>query len=617
MPLAAEDLPKRYALRLRLERQGGLPVRPSTVRSALRAYLDPSTDDSARPVLAASVDPGWMIGILASKPAPDHRTLIASNPWWPVAPSRPAHKARETVWLHAVAMSRAAERLARDAGHPDPAWLADIALLAPLGLLAIAAAAPEHLAAWLAIKDPARRREAERSVLRTDASAFGRDLAEAWGLPELVADAAWLHADSAGDWAEATNDPQGLKLLREARTWADRTPWALDPHARRSSVARKPHGDEIEPLQIRQLVAEVQSLCIGGLRATDATEYEERLARSHAKLLLERDELQSSCAAKDRVFLDIAAHVTGAAAETGIDLPVGPAGTAARSASEAVVEACRRRDRLGERLELITESYRRQVELDESLRGVERLEALAEFAAGAAHELNNPLAVIMGRAQLLMTSQGEKEWNRSLRAIVSQAQRAHRILRDLIYVARPAEPRPRPCQPDAIARQCLEDLRQEAESRSIRLVARIDDAKVLASADPDGLRHLAETLFRNALEASPEGGKITLIARSRTEQLDWAIHNQGQGIDAKASRHLLDPFYCGREAGRGLGLGLSRASRYVTRAGGRLRWQSSPDRGTRFHVTMPLPESSVVRGDSVDNRDLQTGDTGYRVPLAG
>src|SRR5205814_5448863 len=80
-----------------------------------------------------------------------------------------------------------------------------------------------------------------------------------------------------------------------------------------------------------------------------------------------------------------------------------------------------------------------------------KLEALAEFAAGAGHELNNPLAVIQGRAQLLLARSQDAEVARSLRILLNQAQRAHRILRDLMFVARPPAPRCRACRPSDFA----------------------------------------------------------------------------------------------------------------------------------------------------------------------
>ena len=107
--------------------------------------------------------------------------------------------------------------------------------------------------------------------------------------------------------------------------------------------------------------------------------------------------------------------------------------------------------------------------------------------------------------------------SRSLRAIMGQAKRAHRILRDLMYVARPPEPRPRSCQPDEVVRACLRDLKPEAEARGVRLVEEPRDGgpPTRTWTDPDALRHLIETLLRNALEATPRGGDGHGLDRDR------------------------------------------------------------------------------------------------------
>src|SRR5262249_40244958 len=81
-----------------------------------------------------------------------------------------------------------------------------------------------------------------------------------------------------------------------------------------------------------------------------------------------------------------------------------------------------------------------------------KLDALSEFAAGAGHELNNPLAVIVGRAQLLLSRTDDAESARSLRIMLNQAGRAHRILRDLMFVGRPPGRRLRSCRPSELLR---------------------------------------------------------------------------------------------------------------------------------------------------------------------
>jgi signal transduction histidine kinase len=260
-----------------------------------------------------------------------------------------------------------------------------------------------------------------------------------------------------------------------------------------------------------------------------------------------------------------------------------PAGPAWHAWADLVAD----RDRLARRLGAVIAAYRQRVETGEHELRQAKLEALAEFAAGAGHELNNPLAVIQGRAQLLLAEADEPGMVRSLRAIISQAQRAHRMLRDLMYVARPPAQRPRACRPDEVILNCVRDLQDEAEVRKVRLLAEPGGAPS-AWTDPDPLRHLAEVLLRNALEATPAGGTVRITTSGDARRLDWIVHDGGRGIDLREGRHLLDPFFCGRQAGRGLGLGLPRAARAAALAGGGLTWRSSPGRGTSFHLTMPL-----------------------------
>jgi signal transduction histidine kinase len=248
------------------------------------------------------------------------------------------------------------------------------------------------------------------------------------------------------------------------------------------------------------------------------------------------------------------------------------------------------RSRLSARLDEVTRAHRVRLATEEPRLRREKFDALAEFAAGAGHELNNPLAVIVGRAQLLLVRETDPAAIRSLRAILTQAQRAHRILRDLMYVARTPEPRPRFCQLEEVVRNSLRDLRDNADERGVRLLAESRGPETRVWADPDALRHLTEILLRNALEATPKGGTVQLETSAGADGLTWIVQDNGRGISASEGVHLFDPFYCGRQAGRGLGLGLPRADRIVSQAGGEIRWHSTPGQGTVFRVHLPLAE---------------------------
>ena len=284
------------------------------------------------------------------------------------------------------------------------------------------------------------------------------------------------------------------------------------------------------------------------------------------------------------------------AESTATDVPL--VNSTIRGAWEAWAGLLADRTRLAGRLRAVVGSLRQQVEGAEERLRKGKLEALGEFAAGAGHELNNPLAVVVGRAQLLLARADDPEVVRSLRIILGQAQRAHRILRDLMFVARPPAPRPRACRPSELLATLLRDFERECSTRGVRLVTELEEAPSSSWTDPEAMRHLAEILLRNALQATPSGGRIHVRSTLKNDELIWSVSDTGKGINAGEAAHLFDPFYCGRQAGRGLGLGLPRASKIVELAGGKLRWTSSPGHETTFQVHLPLnlpspPEQSA------------------------
>ena len=168
-----------------------------------------------------------------------------------------------------------------------------------------------------------------------------------------------------------------------------------------------------------------------------------------------------------------------------------------------------------------------------------------------------------------------------------------------MYIARPPEPRPRPCSVDEILRNAVHDAEAEAEVRGIRLVG--DPRPTTAGkvwADPEPLRHVADVLLRNAMEATPTGGSVFVASAGDEQTLRWTIKDSGRGLTPQEAAHLFDPFFCGRQAGRGLGLGLPRAAKVAERVGGEITWQSTPGQGTSFQLKVPLvPPPPPPEGD--------------------
>jgi two-component system NtrC family sensor kinase len=222
-----------------------------------------------------------------------------------------------------------------------------------------------------------------------------------------------------------------------------------------------------------------------------------------------------------------------------------------------------------------------------------KLTALAEFAAGAGHEINNPLAVISGQAQYLLHH--ERDWlaadtqgqaAESLRTIIAQSKRIHAILRELMQFARPAPPRPACIDLPTLLGEVAAALADVAQQKQVRVEVRAPD-RLSVSVDGEQVRQALLCLLRNAIEATP-GGWARLSLHSSAEGVEVWVEDSGPGPTAEQRPHLFDPFYSGRSAGRGKGLGLPVAWRLARQQGGDVHLEP-PREGepTRFVLTLP------------------------------
>lgn len=215
----------------------------------------------------------------------------------------------------------------------------------------------------------------------------------------------------------------------------------------------------------------------------------------------------------------------------------------------------------------------------------EKLAALAELAAGAGHEMNNPLAVISGRAQLLLRSERDPQRRRELALIHAQAMRVHEMIADLMLFARPPELRLAACDLSALVTAVLAEVAPLAEERQVELLH--CGRAPTVQADAGQLAVALRAMCDNALEALTGGGRLEVSLSPVGEGAQIALRDNGPGIDPQVRRHLFDPFYSGRGAGRGLGIGLSKCWRIITRHGGRIEVQSEPGHGAAFLVWLP------------------------------
>lgn len=221
-----------------------------------------------------------------------------------------------------------------------------------------------------------------------------------------------------------------------------------------------------------------------------------------------------------------------------------------------------------------------------------KLEAMYNLAAGAGHEINNPLGSIAGRAQLLLRDEADPERRRTLAKINAQAFRAHEMIADMMLFARPPEPVKCPVDLVQLADEVLQGLADDAQQRRTRLVRAAGEAPIEIHADATQLKVALKAICVNSLEALGSGGTIEVAVRrvattNGAAETDMVIRDDGPGISPQVRRHLFDPFFSGREAGRGLGFGLSKCWRIVTNHGGRIEVESELGRGAQFTIVLP------------------------------
>ena len=222
----------------------------------------------------------------------------------------------------------------------------------------------------------------------------------------------------------------------------------------------------------------------------------------------------------------------------------------------------------------------------------EKLESLKELAYGASHEINNPLANIAARAQTLLEDETDPARRRMLLAIHRQAMRAHEMISDLMLFARPPKLQLATCKLPQLVERVVDEHRETAAEREIQLVSNLGGEPIELLADETQLAVAIGAVVTNAVEAVGTGGHVQVtVRRMELAGEPWAeivVRDDGPGISPEVRPHIFDPFFSGREAGRGLGFGLSKCWRIVTDHGGQVVVNQPAGRGAEIAILLKV-----------------------------
>ncbi len=253
-------------------------------------------------------------------------------------------------------------------------------------------------------------------------------------------------------------------------------------------------------------------------------------------------------------------------------------------------------DRLEKRTEELSLAVWKNRQMNLELMQAERLATVGQLAAGAAHEINNPLAIISARAQLLQYNEQDEKRKKELNLISDQIDRISKILSNLMDFARPVPPSLQQTDIHKILDKVLEFIGNGFKRYKISLVKQYDPDLTYIKADPAQLEQVFLNLCINAQHAMEEtGGTLTVSTslKADKDRVIISIEDQGVGISNENLNKVFDPFFTTKEQGKGTGLGLSTTYGIVQNHFGDINISSAPGQGTTIKVSLPVNISDL------------------------
>jgi signal transduction histidine kinase len=224
-----------------------------------------------------------------------------------------------------------------------------------------------------------------------------------------------------------------------------------------------------------------------------------------------------------------------------------------------------------------------------------RLALIGQVAAGVAHEINNPLGVILGFARVARARGESQPVSEPLRIIEEEARECQRIVQELLDLGRPVASGTSIIDLVEIVRETVDRLREinALGKRSVELPA--STATALVRADPAALRQVVANLVRNAVDATSETGVIALRLQQDGDFLELEVNDNGHGIAPDALPRVLEPFFTTKPHGTGLGLAICQV--IANAHGGTLAVRSEGDSGTEVRLRLPTLKGTEDRAE--------------------
>jgi PAS domain S-box-containing protein len=234
----------------------------------------------------------------------------------------------------------------------------------------------------------------------------------------------------------------------------------------------------------------------------------------------------------------------------------------------------------------MTEHKRLEAELMQS----ERLALMGEMAVGIAHEINNPLGIILANTEELLQNRNQDDPRESLETIERNALRAGKFIEDLLTLTRPGPPAKVQIDLLSLIDESLSLCKQQLRQKRIHVSREFPETPILFEGDDNQIQQLIVNLLLNSIQAISEKGTIRIrVGREQdngTERIHLEIADTGMGIPEKDLPRIFDPFFTARK-NKGFGLGLSISKRIIEKHNGTIRVKSKVGEGTIIFIDLP------------------------------
>jgi signal transduction histidine kinase len=225
----------------------------------------------------------------------------------------------------------------------------------------------------------------------------------------------------------------------------------------------------------------------------------------------------------------------------------------------------------------------------------EKLATIGELAAGVAHEINNPIGVILGFAQVLLKrTDKENDIYRPLSVIEREGVRCKNIVQDLLDFARQSKPTPTRLNVNGVIEAAVSLMEHQSNSDQVTVITDYGSDLPDVVADENQLQQVFFNIILNAYQAMPKGGKLRIESRVQDGEVQVVFADSGPGIAEEDILHVFDPFFTTKDVGEGTGLGLSVSYGIIRQHGGTIEVQSEEEIGATFTVKLPAVKPARV-----------------------